>query len=245
MKKIIVSISTIQKRKEGLKKVLKKLLPQSNKIYVWLDDYKGNIPDDLLNKFPSVHFYSPEKQIGANGKFHNLQFIKDEEYYFFTCDDDIIYPLDYIDKNIEVYESNTIQSSHGGFYKQFPIKESWSAECNALYFGGFINKKYRVHWGGTGVMMMDFNVTRILNYKKFDIPDHKNMVDQWIGGWSYQNNIPIYTIPHNSGWLKQDSIIENNQGINIWKIKNDKYYRRRARINNLLNIYYKGWESWK
>lgn len=92
--KIIIGIATFKGREQVLERTVKSLLP-------YVDD---------------IHIYDNEKEpndLTDNGKFHALQFYSKPIYYF-SCDDDLIYPRDYIPRTIEAIEHhNTIVTYHG------------------------------------------------------------------------------------------------------------------------------------
>ena len=117
MKKI-VGMASLPNRVEGLKDTIKCLSPQVDHIYVWLNGYK-EIPNVTET---NVTFHLSKENIGAVGKVKIREIIdKSNDFYFFTCDDDIIYPNNYIEHNIKNYTEGSFQSSHTGLYKSYPI----------------------------------------------------------------------------------------------------------------------------
>lgn len=93
--RVIIGIATTGDRQEFLEKTLESLENQDTKCEVWVYDNSKN-PD-----------YTD------NAKFYFLNVIK-EPWYYFTCDDDIIYPPDYVSKTIEAIEKHKcIVTYHG------------------------------------------------------------------------------------------------------------------------------------
>lgn len=196
MKKVI-GIASIPNRKDTLKQVIESLSPQVDLVLVWLNGYI-EIPEVPQN---NVKFYLSNDNVGDVGKFAVVdKFIdrNEEDFYLFTCDDDIYYPPNYIEKNIELYEEGTIQSSHGKTFPEFPLTRLVS-QYHSQHFATHTPEKKQIHLGGTGVMMMDSSVFKNVKYEDFS---HPNMCDIWIASHGKQNNIPIYIVPHEQGWLK-------------------------------------------
>ena len=108
----------------------------------------------LLKQVDNVHVYdnSKNKDLGALAKFLYVDLFTEPVYYF-TCDDDLIYPEDYIQRTIEEIEKNNcIISWHGRklspdatSYYGYPHQEE------VRYFQE-INEYKELDTGGTGVM---------------------------------------------------------------------------------------------
>lgn len=94
--RIVVGIATTGDRPNELKHTLESLNEQTFKA-------------DLIH----VHDNSKEIDYTDNAKFIILKHLPDE-VYFFSCDDDILYPEDYIEKTIEAIDKHkTIVTYHG------------------------------------------------------------------------------------------------------------------------------------
>lgn len=207
MKKI-VGIATIPHRINGLIDVLDSLSPQVDDIHVWLNNYT-DIPSVSI---PNVHFHMGD-DIGDVGKIKVLDYVDDANFYFFMVDDDIIYPSDYVEKNISYYESGTIQSSHGKVYQSLPISSFNHGDISGYYFGGQIDKRTKIHAIGTGVCMLDSDTARSIPYNQF--LEHPNMLDTWISAWAYLNDVDMYIVPHQRAWLLPNPKV--NQSNSIWE----------------------------
>jgi hypothetical protein len=211
MKKI-VGIASTPDRVEGLKDALADLSPQVNHIYVWLNGYK-EIPEVGEE---NVTFHLSEENIGAVGKLKVRDIIpKNEKFYFFTCDDDILYPTNYIEHNITNYTEGSFQSSHTGLYKSYPIsnyyKETERNNNIPTFFTRGCAQKFAVHIGGTGVMMCSSDI--LWEIPVDDFLDYPNMLDPWIGVYAHMNDIPIYTLIREDFWLKENPKINQSNSI--------------------------------
>ena len=94
--RIVIGIATTGDRPNELKHTLESLNEQT-------------VKPDLIH----VHDNSKEIDYTDNAKFIILSHLPDE-VYFFSCDDDILYPEDYIEKTIEAIDKHkTIVAYHG------------------------------------------------------------------------------------------------------------------------------------
>tara|TARA_R110002153_G_C13238595_1_gene490524 strand:+ start:509 stop:1210 length:702 start_codon:yes stop_codon:yes gene_type:complete len=214
-RKNIVGIASIPNRVEGLKDTIKCLSPQVDHIYVWLNGYEKVPKVEETN----VTFHLSFTNDGAIAKLKLLESIKEDNFYYFTCDDDILYPSNYIEHNLSVYEPGSIQSSHAKIFNSFPITDYAYGDTSGFYFGNEIQNKVPVHIVGTGVGLMDSDVAKQINYKEFST---SNMLDVWISCWAQQTSTPMYVTPHPGGWLLPNNIV--NQENSIWSqvIKSDQ-----------------------
>jgi len=211
MKKI-VGMASLPNREKGLKRALKDLSPQVDHIYVWLNSY-NNIPETNIE---NVTFYLSKENIGAVGKLKIRDIIDiKEKFYFFTCDDDILYPDNYVSHNINNYTEGSFQSSHTGLYKSYPIinyyKETERNNNIPTFFTRGCNQKFAVHIGGTGVMM--FTSDMLWQIPVEDFLEYPNMLDPWIGVYAHMNDIPIYTLIREDFWLKENPKINQSNSI--------------------------------
>lgn len=148
----VIGIATTGNRPEQLDRTLESLKGQADRIYVWDNSEDG--------------WYD----FTDNGKFKFLELFE-EPIYYFSCDDDIIYPPDYIEttvKNIEQYQC--IVSYHGrvlnpevNLYYGYGHKEMRFFQHNP--------REYVLDVCGTGVCGFRtdyFNPTKIYlsNYKR-------------------------------------------------------------------------------
>ena len=82
--KVVIAIATIGNRPRQLELTLDSLCGQCDELMVYNNETRKIDYTD-------------------NGKFYFLDLFKEPVYYF-SCDDDIIYPPDYVSKTIEAIE---------------------------------------------------------------------------------------------------------------------------------------------
>jgi hypothetical protein len=187
----IAGIATIDGRQISLCDTIKSLLPQVDEIHI----HNGNDKGDRV-KFDSYR----------------------KDCYYFSCDDDLIYPKDYCDKMIATYEymrslkyDNPIVTCHGRNFIQ-PIDNYYrnGVKYHCLHE---VEQDVKVDCGGTGVMMLCGQI---------DMPDftERNMADIFIALQAKKQNVPIICMKHEAGWIKHSDKIDLSETIYEWH-KND------------------------
>jgi hypothetical protein len=92
MKQTSANIATHAPRLESLRKTVDSLLPQVDVVRIYFNDATHQ---NGQRKTIKIHPVSGHVNLTDNGKFYFLDHTEPDEIYF-TCDDDIIYPPDYV-----------------------------------------------------------------------------------------------------------------------------------------------------
>ena len=111
--KITANIATMPCRQNQLSLMISSIIDQVDEVRVCLNDFE-DMPEWLQN-MDKVYLTIPIKNYTDNGKFLNLPgtgSVSDilaannprKPEYYFTMDDDIVYPPDYVEKTIERIE---------------------------------------------------------------------------------------------------------------------------------------------
>jgi len=198
MSKISVNLATFSGRKELLPKVIESLLGQTVKpdvIRVYANDYLPDIERDIVKVYTG-------RDLTDNGKFAFLPYAKDE--YFFTCDDDIEYPDNYIENTLRYLKK---------YNKHFITYHGRKLDGKGLdYYSGHkrfaFNRTVKGNWEidvpGTGVSAFHTSLLRFdpLTWDKY------KMSDLMCGLELAKRGIPALCIQHRIWWLK--SLITNS-----------------------------------
>ena len=205
--KIIVNVSSYE-RIDSLILSLESIYDQCDIINVCLNNHYGDIPSYLLD--PKINLTFTDNSKGDAFKFLNL--INSDGYYF-TIDDDLIYPKNYVEYMIskcKEYNDNTIITLHGRVFNSLPIKSYYNSKCQIHHYNSTVKNDVNVQYGGTGVMCFNTNLFKLdLSYFKYP-----NMADIWIGNFAKKNNIPIICVNHDSSFIQtipQKSTIYNTE----------------------------------
>ena len=196
----IFSIATLFERKKNLDLILPIILKQADIIYVNLVDY-NSIPEILNNDKIRINFFN---NAGAEVKFTNYNDINDDDY-FFTIDDDIIYPENYSDvliKNMLQYNNEAVCCVHGSNIDIRKGREIHSTKGmfgrKTYHFTSELKENKKVMIPGTGTSCF-YKKTFNLDLNRFET---KNMVDPYIGCFLFEQKIQTYSIVRNYLWLE-------------------------------------------
>ena len=223
--KITVSIASIPDREKGLKASIKSLINQVDYINVYLNNY-SYVPDFLKNS--KINYFKSQnyRDLGDIGKFY---FSDNINGYHFTCDDDIIYPSNYVEFMISKLKLHGgFISCHGAIFN-FPFKSFYKSKTN-FHFRKNNECDVCVNLVGTGVMAYDAREIKI----PLKIFKHKNMADIFIAIFAKKNNIKCTVVEHDEFFLK-DFYIENLS--KSFLIRLFQKIKNKLRLNNIYKKY--------
>lgn len=224
--KVSANIATYPPRLESLKQAIESIYNQFDIIRIYFNEYK-KLPDlhDPENKIQKI---LGSTNLYDNGKFVGLDTMLYHEY-FFTLDDDLIYPSDYVNKTIEAIEKfGCIVTYHGralmgsGLYY---YKGHRSYRCLDK-----VDSDVVIDVAGTGVTAFD---TRYFHPKGLSLSKDVRMSDLVFSLEASKQNKTIGLIAHEAGWIKHihnDETIyqtESKSGANRQREIADEIYRIR------------------
>lgn len=206
---IYACLTTIFNRTKSLEETVNSLLPQVDKIFIFLHGYTPvNLPSFLENDRIELAY---DLEWGDRGDIDKFHFVKDLEGYILVCDDDLIYPEDYAERMVNAVERHnreTLITAHGTIVFPLPIANYYMDRyCYPCLSDVF--EEVQVQIGGTGVMAFHTDI----NFDPILVDKTPNMADIWIGIWAMQKQIPIYVEPHIGGWIKESDHIKQQDTI--------------------------------
>lgn len=226
---IVFGVASIPQREKNLKIALESILPQADKVHVYLNNYK-TVPSFLLQEKIVVYRSQEHGDRSDGGKFFNVP----ENCYYLTIDDDLVYHSTHADlliSKLKEYDGAVIVSLHGRILKPTPIRSYYRDKLIAhRCLRSEPNDRF-VHTGGTGVMAID---TRYFRPKAADFK-MPHMADIWVGILAQQQKIPILALAHPSGYVKAQEGITDT--IHRRFIHNDR--NQTAVCNNIKWVIYK------
>lgn len=195
-KQISVNMATYPPRKESLIKSLKNLLKIDiiDNIRVYLNEYY-EIPDDLPKHY-KITYLIGEKNLKDSGKFYWSGKLKDE--YYFTVDDDLIYPKSYFIEHLLLlrkYDNEIFVSLHGKVMLEKP--KLFNDNINSYHCLRDVNEDSWVNNCGTGVLLFDNSKYSI----SIDMFKYHGMADLWVSTFCQKNKIPILCRKHSANEL--------------------------------------------
>ena len=221
---ITISLATMKEREESLKQVVKTLLPQTDKLNIYLHGYDV-VPSFLKNKKINVVLEKDEGDRKDNDKFFFMKDIKSG--YHIICDDDLIYPQDFIKRlirNCKKYGNKVVVGYHGRVFDRLPI---------ATYYGDSIGypcldtvkEDTAVDIIGTGCLCYHSNLKIKIDYTLLE----SFMSDIHFSLYCKKNNIPMIVLKHEKGYITHFPIDYEKT---IWAEQVNNDYTQTSYINN-------------
>jgi hypothetical protein len=198
------SLATIPSRADALKQTLCSLLPQVDKISVMLNgfsDTSGLLHDPRIQYIECVG----QEDRGDAGKFRVVAGGSSHGYYF-VCDDDLLFPEDYVSTmigHIERFDRRAVVGLHGIRLRTHPVSSYRRGRDvrHCLYPA----EVYRTeHLLGTSSIAFHGSVLFGPYGHRFGMPLFKsnNMADIWFALWAQAHAIPLVSVPREKDWLK-------------------------------------------
>ncbi len=204
----IVAMATFPPRREGMLKVVRDLLPQCDKMYVYMNGYT-EIPEEMP-KADHLHCLlagpgtgNPDK--GSQGKFHWAGL---DDGYYLTVDDDIHYPegyVNYMAAGVEKYGRKCIVGLHGALFQldpsgRIPRGILQSRARRILGYTKGIRRDRVVHTLGGGVMA-SYPKALGLTAAVCTGPLHSGD-DEDLALWAQRNQVGMVRLAGFEDWVK-------------------------------------------
>ncbi|QDI82180.1 glycosyltransferase [Methylorubrum populi] len=190
-------VASIPGRVSGLEQAVSAMSAQVDEVDVFLNGY-DKIPD-FLKSVPSINVFCSQDydDIGDAGKFFTFDPSRNE--FYFSFDDDIVYPNDYADRLTEAaYHYNVPCGVHGSLLRL--DKKIDYYDTNDRYVFHFRDKNLadrRVHVLGTGTLCIPPGI-----FKHKPPFYFRNMADIWIARQLSKQGTGQICVARAYEWLK-------------------------------------------
>ena len=218
---VTAQIATIPDREKLLEKTVESLLPQVDQLNIILNCYEKT-PSFCYK--PKIAFYHLDNEKGDAGKFYGLRNI---EGYIFTCDDDLIYPPDYVEtmcKKLQEFNNSVILTNHGRTMQPKPVANSYTSRKSAYHWRDNQPEAVKLDIGGTGAMAWHSSCF----FPDYNRIDKANMADIWVAKFAQEQGVEIRMNPHRECWIKY-----MDPGWTIW----DEHYPDPQEQTDLYNSF--------
>lgn len=207
--RVICGVATIESRLSALPDMVGSILAQIDKLIVYQNGYKKIT--NFLNheKIEVISSLDTGSDMGDAGKFYKIG--RYDNCYYFSLDDDLIYPPNYVDnliKGLNYYNNEVILSYHGRTLRSDACCYYKDYQEYFRCLGSLDNDRF-VHFGGTGVMGFHTSVFKV----RYEMLKKANMADIWIGLIARKQNIPIVVRQHAKGWINYNNKVKNEDTI--------------------------------
>lgn len=198
------NLATYPPRTGSLMLMVESIYNQVDIIRIYFNEY-SLAPQCFIDPENKIQRIIGSQNLYDNGKFFPLDFIIEDEIYF-TLDDDLIYPPDYVKKTVEAIEKyNCIVTYHGRALSgtQLPYYKGHKAyRCLDKVDSDFV-----IDVAGTGVTAFD---TRYFHPKGLAVSKDVRMSDLIFSLEAAKQDKIIGMLSHEAGWIKH---IHNDETI--------------------------------
>lgn len=225
---ISIGIASINSRSKALCAVLASLLDQTvqpDRIFVQLNNYE-EVPV-YLQGIDKLH-YAHGPDMGTLGKFADASQVG----YRLTCDDDIIYPRDYVERMIEAYERHRCLICVQGATLPHNFK-SYRLDRYVVRFYHALRKPKKVLVPGSGTLCWHTDLVNI----EPSMFERTNCDDPQLGLMMHDFGIDVIAIERRAFWLKSIAVnrsesigarLKQNDAWITSKIKSSKWHSLEA-----------------
>ena len=221
-------MATQPRRLQVLKRSVASLLPQVDKLFIYLNGF-SHVPNFLKHEKITFASSVDNGDRGAAGKFF---FTKEVEGVYLSVDDDFQYPRNYAEKlcfELKKRGNAAIVGVHGYRLRQYDHEPAIKL-CNRARGATFpvrrtIHHDAPVHVAGTGVMAFD---TRYWRPSDNDLKEN-NMCDLQIAIAAQKQKIPRVVIAHRGDWIKY-LLHDRSQGT-IWGAQWNELRSKKGKIS--------------
>lgn len=221
----VAGIATIPTRIEQIKRTIESLLPQVDVIHVALNNFTV-VPECVKHGMVMREI----TQGSDEQKFLTVQSARQSSpnSIYLSCDDDLIYPPDYVKVMKERLEHYEIVTCHGRNFNSFPIKSYYKSAGSKYRCLDKVSTDVPVMVGGTGCMAFrpaNFSVSLA------DFPS-KYMADVHLAIAAKKQGKRIMCIAHEAGWIKYQPVNDT-----IYDRFRDNDKEQTERINEIFSAY--------
>jgi hypothetical protein len=196
---VVAGLASVAGNEQALRATVASLLPQVDRLFVYLNRFR-EVPR-FLKDHPRITacIDTDGQRYGDAGKFWGLEQVHDSIYL--TCDDDIIYPIDFVAsmvRELAQVEATGAVGVHGSLLLQPSMGYYAPGSRVVFHFESSLPRRRRVHILGTAACAFHTRVVRA-GLGTFEAP---NMADIWFARYLQRKGLPAWVIPRPAGWLR-------------------------------------------
>ena len=182
---ITANFATHKARRKWVDKAINSVINQVDLVRVYYNDYTPKKRNDIVQ--------ITGKDLTDRGKF----FTWGEDETFLSCDDDILYPQDYVKDITDGLNRHPecIVSYHGR--KLLGKGRNYYRGHKGYHCMGNVENDVQIDVPGTGVMAFNTSYFEPDNLREYD-----KMVDILIALEAKNEGVPVWCLKHRQGWIK-------------------------------------------
>lgn len=232
----IGGMATMPTRAHTLLKAMETILPQVDRLYLFLDKYEdvpATLPADpkLVPLLPAR--FGP---LAAEGKFLGLELLTEPGLYF-CFDDDIYYPPIYVKSMtlaLRRHHFRALVGVHGTVFR--PPHQSYLRDRRTLHFHAGRSLDCHVDELGTGTLAFHTGCVQLKPRTWL----HHGMADLMVAIEAVQQRIPRIAVRRPASFLRA---IEQNQSDSLWRGLQKDDHRQTAIMRAALAAFPLDWQN--
>lgn len=192
---VTVAMASIPEREPILRAAVASVYDQADRVCVYLNGY-AEVPDFLRQKKIVV-----ERGDNTYGDAAKFWWADETDGYYFTCDDDIVYPADYVTRMMAAlarHQRSVVVGVLGRIFRDPLNTRFHGPEHVRLKTTDALEHDRRVHMLGTGTVAFCAPAIGV-NIHDFLSP---NMADLWLAHFARDRHMPLMAIARPAGWLR-------------------------------------------
>jgi hypothetical protein len=228
---IIVGMATIPGRERQCVMAINSLLPYVDEVHLCINGFgktEGLNLATAIGPYRKVKIKATDNSLGDGFKFSYLKKAAKRGAYFLSCDDDLIYPPDYVSKmlqRIEHYGRKDVLCVHGKTLPQ-NVPSFYRGHRVMHHTTSAVKKDQVVNCAGTGCTAFH---TSAIDFGIDDI-EQPNMADIWFAKAAARQGVRLISINRPANWLK---IQELEPGTTIYEQENKADQRQTEAWNGI------------
>jgi hypothetical protein len=217
---VLAAMASLPRRAEYLPQVLASLLPQVDKLAIFLNGYDR--PPECVTELQRSGRATVECSTENLGAEKKMRWAGDWGGIYCTVDDDTIYPPNYVETMVAAvvrWNGCALVSGHGRSFRPKATSVHDLMPGSAGLFYARIDSGRWVNHAGTGVMAWDA--------RKIKMPTEwpeRNLADMQVALWAQRSAVPIWLIAHQAHWIKSLAPLDPK---GIWKTSQAQGHSRR------------------
>jgi len=204
MEKVTANLATVPKRIKQCIEAVNSLSGQVDLVRVYCNGHtEAQIMKISDGVGRNVEIYDSSTSMGDRGDVGKFYFADEPNQLYLSCDDDLLYPKDYVSSlksSFEKYGRKSVLTYHGSLLRS-PMFNYYACRTSYACLREHVGDSH-VDIGGSGVMAF-YTAELIVD---LDFFEHPNMSDIYISILSKQQGFPIIVLEHRQGWIKYNEV---------------------------------------
>jgi|SRR5688500_15323519 len=194
MDKVNLYMASLPDRRHTLMKSIRSLIDQVGTVQIAVNYELDPLQNNLTNHIQKIKFIQHDNSLQDGARFINAHA---KPGYCLVCDDDIVYPPDFVETMINWHTAvGGFVTVMGKVLKPRPLESYYKGWAQNFRTFDKIDQLQRVDIPGCcGILWHTKEV--IVNDKDMDIPNS----DVCVGIAARMSDVPCHVVPHSADWL--------------------------------------------